>query len=318
MRAIVTGISGQDGFYMARLLTGRGCAVLGLTSGDPGRTAADLARDGLENIKVAAFDYGAQGRFSDVVSSFEPDLVFNFAAKATGQGMFDAPFEMSRINGGLVLDILEAIRSSPRAGHIRFCQASSAEMYGRVNVCPQDEDVPFMPRSPYGAAKLYGHQLVDIYRRTYGLKCASAILYNHESIRRSERFVTRKIAKGAADIKKGRARELQLGDLSASRDWGYAPEYVEAMYLMATAEVPEDYVVATGRLNTIEYLCQIAFDQVDLDYRQFVRSGAADFRVADSINLCGNPARIRDRLGWQAHVPVEDVMKEMVDHEMRD
>lgn len=316
MRAIITGISGQDGFYMARLLTGRGARVLGLTS-DPARAAAELAAGELESVEVAGFDYQAPGVFSDVVNAFEPDLIFNFAAKATGHGMFDAPFEMSRINGGLVLDILEAIRNSPRAGGIRFCQASSAEMYGRVEACPQDEDVPFRPRSPYGAAKLYGHQLIDIYRRTYGLRCSSAILYNHESVRRSERFVTRKIAKGAADIKKGRATELHLGDLKASRDWGYAPEYVEAMYLMAAADVSQDYVVATGRLNTIEHLCQIAFGHVGLDYMQFVRAGAADFRVADSVNLCGNPARIRDDLGWRARVPVEDVMIEMVDHELR-
>lgn len=317
MRAIVTGVSGQDGFYMARLLSRQGGTVLGLTS-DPVRAATELAAGGLADVEIAGFDYQASGQFADVINAFEPDLIFNFAAKATGQGMFDAPFEMSRINGGLVLDILEAIRSSPRANDIRFCQASSAEMYGRVNASPQDEEVPFRPRSPYGAAKLYGHQLVDIYRRTYGLRCTSAILYNHESIRRSERFVTRKIAKGAADIKRGRASELQLGDLKASRDWGYAPEYVEAMFLMATAEAPRDYVVATGRLNTIEYLCQTAFGHVDLDYTQFVRSGAADFRVADSVNLCGNPASIHADLGWRARVPVEDVMIEMVDHELRD
>lgn len=317
MRAIVTGVSGQDGYYMARLLTGQGATVLGVST-DPERASGELARGGLGQVEVAGFDFETPGRFAELVDHFEPDLIFNFAAKATGQGMFDTPFEMSRVNGGLVLDILEAIRDSGRGQDIRFCQASSAEMYGRVDACPQDEDVPFRPRSPYGAAKLYGHQLIDIYRRTYGLRCVSAILYNHESVRRSERFVTRKIAKGAADIKKGRASELHLGDLGASRDWGYAPEYVEAMFLMATADVSQDYVVATGRLNTIEHLCEVAFGHVGLDYTRFVRSGAADFRVADSVNLCGNPARIHEDLGWQARVPVEDVIIEMVDHDLRD
>ena len=302
---------------MARLLTRQGCKILGLTS-EPARAAAELSAGGLGDVETAHFDYHAPGRFAGVVDAFQPDLIFNFAAKATGQGMFDAPFEMNRINGTLVLDILESIRSSPRGKDIRFCQASSAEMYGRVDTCPQDEDVPFRPRSPYGAAKLYAHQMTDIYRRTYGLNCTSAILYNHESIRRSEGFVTRKIAKGAADIKKGRATELRLGNLKASRDWGYAPEYVEAMYLMATAAVSQDYVVATGRLNTIEHLCEIAFGHVGLDYTEFVRSGAADFRVADSVNLSGNPSRIHEDLGWRARVPVEDVMIEMVDYELRD
>lgn len=316
MRAIVTGVSGQDGFYMASLLQQRGIEVLGLTR-DVASVAGQFAASKFPQLRLHAFDYAAPGLIKLVVDDFRPDLIFNFAAKATGQGMFDAPTEMSRLNGVFVLDILEAITQSGREKEISFCQASSSEMFGNVQETPQSERTALWPKSPYGAAKSYAHNLVAIYRTAYGLRCCSAILYNHESIRRSTQFVTKKIAHGAAAIRLGLAKELSLGSLSIERDWGYAPEYVEAMYLMATAGRPADYVVATGRLNTIARVCDIAFGHVGLDYRDHVRVSEASKRGIESLQLHGDPSAIKRELGWQATWGIEKIMVELVDHELQ-
>jgi GDPmannose 4,6-dehydratase len=315
MRAIVTGVAGQDGFYMTKLLAARGIAVLGLTS-NLEHARGEFARQEVAGLTLAPFDYTRPGDFTRVVNEFEPDLVFNIAAKATGQGMFDGPHEMSRLNGTFVIDILEALRNSPRATAISFCQCSSSEMFGNVTEMPQCETTAFRPKSPYGAAKLYAHNMVGVYRATYGLRCCSAILYNHESIRRSTQFVTRKIAHGAASIKQGLAGHLTLGALEISRDWGYAPEYVEAMYLMAVAPQPADYVVATGRTNTIRRLCEIAFGHLDLDYQQYVRVDASGKRAIESVGLQGDPSKIGRELGWSATRRIEAIMHELVDYEM--
>jgi GDPmannose 4,6-dehydratase len=315
MKAIVTGISGQDGFYMTMLLAQRGISVLGLTS-DAAHAAAQFAQQPVAGLAITAFDYAQPGNFSRVLHDYEPNFVFNFAAKATGQGMFDSPYEMSRLNGAFVVDILEALRTSQRRDEILFCQSSSSEMFGNVLDTPQSETTPFRPKSPYGAAKLYAHNMIGIYRSAYDLRCCSAILYNHESVRRSTQFVTRKIARGAASIKLGLTDQLTLGSLDISRDWGYAPEYVQAMYLMASVARPSDYVVASGRLNTVRRVCELAFDRVGLDYRQYVRVDADVRRVAESVNLQGDPGKIRRELGWSATIPIEAIMAELVDHEM--
>jgi GDPmannose 4,6-dehydratase len=315
MRAIVTGVAGQDGYHMTRLLLGEGHSVVGVTRDVAAARAEFVGVQGA--LEFVQFDYSSIGQFGRLLSDVQVDLVFNYAAKATGQGMFDAPQEISRLNGGFVLDILEAIRASPRREAIAFCQASSSEMFGNVTETPQSETTPFRPKSPYGAAKLYAHNLVGIYRSVYGIRCSSAILYNHESVRRSNQFVTKKIAHAAASIKLGRFRSLTLGSLDGVRDWGYAPEYVDAMYRMARADAPDDFVVATGRLSTVRDLCEIAFGHVGLDYREFVETQKSDFRVADSVNLHGDPSRIRERLGWEARTSIRDVMTGMVDHELK-
>jgi len=315
MKAIVTGVSGQDGFYMTMLLLERGISVLGLTSNlavANSQFAPRLPGD----LSLAEFDYRRPGNFSTVVEEFEPNFIFNFAARATGQGMFDSPYEMNRLNGAFVVDILEALRNSPRRDEISFCQSSSSEMFGNVLETPQSEATAFRPKSPYGAAKSYAHHMTSIYRTTYQLRCCSAIFYNHESIRRSTQFVTRKIARGVAGIKLGLAQHLSLGSLDISRDWGYAPEYVQAMYQMATAGQPADYVVATGRLNSVRRLCEIAFGHVGLDYQQYVRVDPDARRAVESVNLHGDPARIRRELGWSAKVTIESIMAELVDHEL--
>ena len=306
----MTGIAGQDGHYMARLLRRHGMKVTGLTS-DPANVAAvqtEFADD--MGVTVEHFDYRTPGMFEAVVARVAPDLIFNFAAYATGQGMFDDPFGMARLNGYFVVDVLEAIRRVDPA--IRFCQASSAEMYGHVAEMPQSETTPFHPKSPYGAAKAYAHTMVGVYRAAYGLGCCSAILYNHESPRRGTAFVTRKIARGAAAISLGLQRELVLGDLETTRDWGYAPEYVDAMYRMATATRSDDYVVATGRLSSIRDVCAICFDAVGLDYRDHVRTDEQFRRPIETLSVFGDPSRIRQNLGWQATTGLKQILNEMV------
>lgn len=315
MKAVVTGVAGQDGYYMTQLLAHRDIAVLGLTSNLEG-AEAQFAPQPVAGLTLAEFDYSLPGEFSRILDEYQPDLVFNFAAKATGQGMFESPHEMGRLNGGFVVDVLEALRHSPRRRQISFCQSSSSEMFGNVTETPQSESTAFRPKSPYGAAKLYAHHMVGIYRTTYDLRCCAAILYNHESVRRSTQFVTRKIARGAASIKLGLADQLPLGALDICRDWGYAPEYVQAMYLMASASQPTDYVIATGRLNSVRRLCELAFGQVGLDYRQYVRVDANARRTVESVNLLGDPGKIRRELGWSAEVGIEAIMVELVDHEM--
>ena len=315
MKAIVTGITGQDGYYMAQLLLREGIGVIGLAR-DPKSSREQFPLPQFAGLEFEKFDYNHPGLFEKVFRKYQPNFVFNFAAKATGQGMFDAPSEMIRLNGTFVLDILEVIRNSPDPERTSFCQASSSEMFGNAQLSPQDESVPFWPKSPYGAAKLFAHNMVGIYRDVYGLRCCSAILYNHESIRRSAQFVTRKIANGAARISLGLQGHLQLGALDTSRDWGYAPEYVRAMYLMAAREQPADYVVATGKLNTIRRLCEIAFGHVGLKYNDYVRIDAKNARVNPSIGLHGDPSRILRDLGWRAEFSIEKIISEMVDYEL--
>lgn len=315
MKAIVTGISGQDGYYMAQLLLRKGISVIGL-SRDPESSWQQFSLPQFAGLELERFDYNDKSSFDLIFQKHQPEFVFNLAAKATGQGMFDAPFEMIRLNGTFVLDILESIRNSPHPERTTFCQASSSEMFGNVQVSPQNESTPFHPKSPYGAAKLYAHNMVGIYRAAYGIRCCSAVLYNHESVRRSANFVTRKIANGAARISLGLQDHLQLGALETSRDWGHASEYVRAMYLMATRAQPADYVVATGKLNTVRRLCEIAFDHVGLKYNDYVRIDANGARVNPSVDLHGDPSRIANDLGWRAECSIEKIISEMVDHEL--
>lgn len=316
MKAIITGVSGQDGYYMAELLLAKGFEVLGLTSNIP-QAESHFTTFHNDQFRLAEFNYAINDEFSTVVKDYQPNLIFNFAAKATGQGMFDAPYEINRLNGGFVVDILEALRRSPRRDEIVFCQASSSEMYGDVCEIPQTECTPFYPKSPYGAAKLYAHNMVNIYRTTYGVRCCSAILYNHESVRRSTQFVTKKIANAAVRIKLGQIETVTLGSLDSMRDWGYAPEYVEAMYRMARAEEMDDYVVASGRLSTVRDLCEAAFGCLGMNYLDFVQSQSGQFRVSESFNLHGNPEKIQAKLGWSAKKSVQEIMAELVEHEMK-
>jgi len=315
MKAIITGITGQDGYYMMEKVLSEGFHVLGLTS-NLHQAQATFEQQIGGQFELAEFDYVTSGEFRNVVEDFRPNYIFNFAAKATGQGMFDDPRNLSRLNGEFVVDILEALRQSSRRKEIILCQASSSEMYGDVDETPQTEQTPFRPKSPYGVAKLYAHNMIKIYRSTYGIRCCSAILYNHESVRRSVQFVTKKIANAAAQIKLGVADSVTLGSLGSKRDWGYAPEYVDAMFRMASADSMEDYVVATGRLSSVRDLCEVAFGHLQLDYLDYVKSQSGQIRLSESVDLLGDPEKIRKNLRWSANKGIEEIMIELVDNEL--
>jgi GDPmannose 4,6-dehydratase len=312
--ALITGITGQDGWYLAQSLLKRGDRVVGLTR-EIG-AAARAFDGGHPRLTLRAFDYVQPGAIAAVIEDEAPDYIFNLASFATGQGMFDMPMDMVRLNGVFVLDILEALRNSPRSDEIAFVQASSSEMFGAVTEMPQNEATPLRPKSPYGAAKQFAHVMTGIYRNAFGVKASSAILYNHESVRRPAAFVTKKIARGAARIRAGLESELALGSLDIARDWGYAPDYVDAMYRMATAPIAEDFVVATGHLSTIRDVVTIAFERVGLDWEKFVKIDPRFVRPIETIGLCGDPSKIAQRLGWRATVGVETIVAEMVDHEL--
>ena len=292
----------------------RGYEVVGLTSDKQKIKPLTQVYAGLP-VRIEFFDYFQRNQISELVAALKPDRIFNFAAKATGQGMFDSVDEISRLNGEFVLDILEAIRNVNPA--TRLCQASSAEMFGDVSESPQNENTPFRPKSPYGAAKLYAHNLVGIYRNAYNVHCSSAILFNHESTRRSVDFVTRKIASAAAAIKLGLSDSLYLGALDAQRDWGYAAEYVDAMVRMTDADEACDYVVATGRLTSVRRLCEICFSYLGLDYREYVKVDDALKRPIATTDVVGDPSLIESRLGWVANASIEEIATEMVEADFR-
>lgn len=313
--ALITGISGQDGWFLANQLLERGDRVVGLTR-DVAAAAAEFA--GLpRQPELLAFDYGSEGAIVDLVETIVPDAIYNLAAFATGQGMFDRPQQMARLNGTFVLDILEAIRNSRRRTAIAFVQASSSEMFGDVTEVPQSEATPLRPKSPYGAAKQYAHSLVGIYRRAFGVRASSAILYNHESVRRPPAFVTKKVARGAARISLGLETNLVLGALDISRDWGYAPEYMDALVRMASAPEGDDFVVATGRLSRIRDLVEIAFGRVGLDWERYVKIDSSWVRPIESVGFCGNPAKIEAMLDWKARTSIDKIICEMVDFELQ-
>lgn len=307
--ALVTGLTGQDGSYAAELLQSEGYSVVG-TSRDP---AAHIALSGGE-VALEAWDLRDQDRLCAILRQYRPAEIYNFAAYSTGIGMYDDPIGIGEINGLTVATILEAIRLTDPT--IRFAQASSSEMFGEPLASPQDEDTPFNPRSPYGAAKLYAHNMINIYRLRYGLFACSAILFNHESPRRGPAFVTRKIARAAAAIKLGRERELRLGNLEARRDWGFAGDTVRAIWLMLRAEEPSDFVVATGRTHSVRDLCELAFARVGLNYRDFVREDSSAYRAGEARQLVGDPSKAKRLLGWEPTLSFEELIHMMVDAEL--
>ena len=271
-RALITGVNGQDGTYLAGLLMAKGYRVVG------GVRDAKNSRGGmhsvlLDGVELIEFDMRTQASMADVISVWRPTEVYNCAGYSSGTGMFDDPVMVSEVNGLAVLRILEAIRTVDIK--VRFCQASSREVFGEARLSPQDESTPTNPRSPYGAAKQYADSMIRIYRQRYGLFACSAILYNHESPRRGLGFVTRKITHAAASIKLGLANELHLGDLDSSRDWGFAGDFVRAMWLMLQHRAADDYVVATGEIHSVREFCECAFGYLGLDYRNYIREDSS-------------------------------------------
>jgi GDPmannose 4,6-dehydratase len=313
--ALITGITGQDGSYLAELLLDKGYRVVGMTrrSSTTGDQRIQHLTDRIELIQGDLLDG------SSLVSALQhsqPAEVYNLAAQSFVPTSWNQPVLTGEFTGLGVTRMLEAIRIFDRERHIRFYQASSSEMFGKVQAVPQDEETPFYPRSPYGVAKVYGHWATVNYRESYGMFATSGILFNHESPRRGLEFVTRKVTDAAARIRLGLARELRLGNMDAQRDWGFAGDYVRAMWLMLQQDTPGDYVVATGETHTVEKLVETAFAYAGLDWREHVVQDPRFMRPAEVDLLVGDPALAKQDLGWEPEVGFEALVRMMVDADL--
>jgi GDPmannose 4,6-dehydratase len=307
--ACITGLTGQDGSFLADLALSHGYHVVGVVR-DPSRAASQLP-DLLERgVELAQWDFADPAAIRRILEVHRPAKIFNFAAYSTGGGMYVDPVGIGEVNGLAVVKILEAILGVDTA--IRFCQASSREVFGEASESPQSELTPLNPRSPYGAAKMYADAMIRIYRQRYGLFACSAILFNHESPRRGLSFITRKITHAAVNIKLGRAEELVLGNLDARRDWGHAADYVRGMWLMVQHTQPDDYVLASGTSHSVRDVCTIAFEELDLDYRDYVRLGPSLFRPSEPLLLVGNAGKARRQLGWTPQITFREMVCQMV------
>lgn len=316
-RALITGITGQDGSYLAELLLDKGYEVYGIM-----RRASAFNTSRINHIYQDPHEKGARlklifGDLTDassvnkIVRDVQPDEIYNLAAQSHVRVSFDVPEYTADATAMGVIRLLEAIRENELK--TKFYQASSSEMFGKVQAVPQKEDTPFYPRSPYAVAKLYGHWITKNYRESYGMFACSGILFNHESPRRGETFVTRKITKAVANIQAGLQDKLYLGNLEAKRDWGYAKEYVEAMWLMLQQDEPDDYVIATNETHTVQEFVEKAFSQAGLDWKKHVEFDERYMRPAEVDLLIGDPAKARKKLGWKPKVTFDELVKIMVD-----
>jgi GDPmannose 4,6-dehydratase len=312
-KALITGITGQDGSYLAELLLSMDYEVYGLVR----RTSTlkyERIRHIQDRLKLVSGDMSDQTSLTRAVASVEPDEVYNLAAQSFVQTSWPQPVFTGDVTALGVTRMLDAIMTvNPK---VRFYQASSSEMFGKVQEVPQKEETPFYPRSPYGVAKVYGHWITVNYRESYNLHASSGILFNHESPRRGLEFVTRKVTYHAAKIKLGMANELRMGNLDARRDWGFAGDYVKAMWLMLQQDTPDDYVVATNETHTVERLVEIAFSHVDLDWKNYVVQDPEFMRPAEVDLLIGDPTKAMRVLGWEPAVSFEDLVTMMVDADL--
>jgi GDPmannose 4,6-dehydratase len=311
--ALITGITGQDGSYLADLLLEKGYRVVGMV-----RRTSTVNFDRITHIQdkvtLTQGDLLDQVSLVDIMKEYQPDEIYNLAAQSFVPASWKQPVLTGEFTALGVTRMLDAMRMVvPEA---RFYQASSSEMFGKVREVPQDERTPFYPRSPYGVAKVYGHWITVNYRESYDLFACSGILFNHESPRRGLEFVTRKVTYGAARIKLGMAQELPMGNLEAQRDWGFAGDYVRAMWLMLQQDEPEDFVVATGIPHSVRELLEVAFSHVGLNYRDHVEVDERFIRPADVDQLVGDATKARDGLGWTPEVPFEELITMMVDHDL--
>ena len=308
-RALVTGVTGQDGSYLAEYLLEQGYEVIGMVR----RTSTinfERIIDIQDKIKIVQGDLLDPSSLVDILREHRPAEVYNLAAQSFIPTSFKQPVLTGEFTALGVTRVLEAIRMVDP--EIHFYQASSSEMFGKVVEIPQKETTPFHPRSPYGVAKVYGHWITVNYRESYNLFAVSGILFNHESERRGLEFVTHKVTYNAAKIALGLADKLPLGNLDSQRDWGWAPDYVRMMHLMLQQDHPEDYVIATGRTHSIKRLCEVAFGCVDLDWQRFVYVNPADLRPADVDLLIGDASKARQKLGWEPTVTFEQMIEKMV------
>jgi GDPmannose 4,6-dehydratase len=312
-KALITGVTGQDGSYLADLLLAKGYEVVGVVR-RTSHHSYERIEHLLDRIEVVAADLLDQHSLTVVIQESRPDEVYNLAAQSYVPTSWTQPVLTGEFTALGVTRILEAIRlAHPTA---RYYQASSSEMFGKVAETPQREDTAFYPRSPYGVAKVYGHWITVNYRESYGLYAVSGILFNHESPRRGIEFVTRKVTDGAARIKLGLARELRLGNLDARRDWGFAGDYVEAMWRMLQQDQPQDYVIGSGETHSVRELVELAFAHVGLDYRQHVVSDPKYYRPAEVDLLLADPSKARRELGWTPKVGFAELVAMMVDADM--
>jgi GDPmannose 4,6-dehydratase len=316
-RALITGITGQDGAYLSQFLLDKGYDVYGLIRRS---SASDVIGAKLRWLGIEKEVRFVDGNLADlssivrIIRDVKPQEVYNLAAQSFVKASWNQPLLTGAVTGLGAVNVLEAIRlDAPQA---RFYQASSSEMYGLIREPMQSETTPFYPRSPYAIAKLYAHWMTVNYRESFGLHANSGILFNHESPLRGIEFVTRKVTDGVARIKLGLERELGLGNIDAKRDWGHAKDYVEAMWLMLQQDAPDDYVVATGRMTSVRDMCRIAFDHVGLNAEDHIVIKPEFFRPAEVDVLLGNPAKAKAKLGWQARISLEDMIREMVDADL--
>jgi GDPmannose 4,6-dehydratase len=311
--ALITGITGQDGSYLAELLLDKGYEVHGMV-----RRSSTETFQRLTNIRDAIVlhtgDLLDQRSMTDVLRDCEPDEIYNLAAMSFVAASWNQPVLTAEFTGTGVTRMLEAMRETVPSA--RFYQASSSEMFGKVQQVPQTERTPFYPRSPYGVAKAYGHHITVNYRESYGLFACSGILFNHESERRGLEFVTRKVTHGAAALKLGLAESLALGNLDAQRDWGYAKDYVEAMWLMLQQEVPSDFVIATGVAHSVRELVDVAFSHVGLDPADYVVQDERYMRPAEVDQLVGDYSKAREQLGWEPQTSFEELVRLMVEADL--
>ena len=312
-KALITGITGQDGSYLAELLLSKGYEVTGMV-----RRASTETYERIQHIRdqirLEQGDLLDPHSLVTLMEKVEPDEIYNLAAMSFVPTSWSQPVLTGEFTGLGVTKILEAMRRVCPKAH--FYQASSSEMFGRVVETPQSEKTPFYPRSPYGVAKVYGHFITVNYRESYNLFAVSGILFNHESPRRGKEFVTRKITDAVARIKTGKQKELRMGNLDAKRDWGFSGDYVRAMWMMLQQEKPEDYVVATGETHSVREFLQIAFSHVGLNYEDYVVIDPEFIRPAEVDLLLGNPTKARTQMGWKPEVSFEQLVQMMVDADM--
>ncbi len=311
--ALITGITGQDGSYLAEFLLAKGYRVVGIvrrSSTTPYERIGHL----VDTVELVSADLLDQTSLTDVVAECAPDEIYNLAAQSFVQTSWTQPVLTGEFTALGVTRMLEAMKkAAPKA---RFYQASSSEMFGKVVESPQRESTPFYPRSPYGVAKVYGHWITVNYRESFGLYAVSGILFNHESPRRGLEFVTRKVTDAVARIKLGLAKEVRLGNLDSRRDWGFAGDYVDAMWRMLQQDTPDDYVIGTGHTCSVRDLCAAAFSRVGLDYRDYVVQDPKFLRPAEVDLLVADPSKARNQLGWTPHVPFTQLVEMMVDADL--
>jgi len=311
--AIITGITGQDGSYLAELLISKGYRVIGIM-----RRSSVVTFERIQHIQdqieLISGDLHDQSSLMDLMEQYKPDEVYNLAAQSFVPTSWNQPILTGEVTALGVTRMLEAIRFLNLK--TRFYQASSSEMFGKVREVPQNESTPFYPRSPYGVAKVYGHWITVNYRESYNLFAVSGILFNHESPRRGIEFVTRKITYGAVRIKLGLAKELRLGNLESRRDWGFAGDYVDAMYRLIQNDIPEDFVVGTDETHSVREFCEKAFSCLDLDYKDYVIQDPRFYRPAEVDLLVADSRRVRQKLGWAPKVDFDGLVRMMVDSDL--